>query len=85
MEIGFVSPNCLTLSEKHMKLSQMDDDPAWESRDFLNCGADRLGSALCSPWTGVSTSLTQGCEQPGLSAGNASCRECGRSPSLGVC
>jgi hypothetical protein len=55
MEIGFVSPNCLTLSEKHTKLRQMDDDPAWESRDFLNCGADRLGSALCSPWTGVST------------------------------
>lgn len=46
MERGFVSPNCLTLSEKHTKLSQMDDDPAWENRDFLTRGADRLCSLL---------------------------------------
>lgn len=35
MEIGFVSPNCLTVSETHTKLIQMDDDLAWESRHFL--------------------------------------------------
>lgn len=40
MEMGFVSPNCLTLSEKRTKLSQMDDDLAMESRDFLTRGAE---------------------------------------------
>lgn len=35
MEIGFVSPNCLTVSEKLTELIQMDGDLAWESRRFL--------------------------------------------------